>query len=65
MDKEPLIHSFRTDILPEGHPLAYECVYCKTCDTMVHCSNNECMDTWIESEEGNYCLQCFARIDLL
>lgn len=58
--EEPLIHSYLTDCLHEDHPLAYECVYCKTCDAMLHCANNETMQNWFETIEGNYCSQCFV-----
>lgn len=61
MHDEPLIHSHITDVLNDEHPLAYEIVNCKICRAMLHCSNNECMTTWIEAGLGNYCLQCFAK----
>lgn len=68
---EPLIHSGITDTLPQDHPLAYEPVYCDSCSrcaTMLHASNNENMQTWVEISgtskwRGNYCLPCFVRID--
>lgn len=56
---EPKIHSHITDRLPEGHPLAYERVVCKRCGGSVHMSNNECMQTWVETGVGGYCLRCF------
>lgn len=61
-DIEPQIHSHITDILPEGHYLAYETVDCKTCHVMLHADNNECMQTWIETGKGNYCLKCFMAL---
>lgn len=27
---------------------------------MVHASNNECMQTWVETGEGAYCIRCFG-----
>lgn len=62
MDKlmEPLIHSHITDELPNGHKLAQETVYCKSCDKMLHHSINECMQTWVETGYGNYCIKCFS-----
>jgi hypothetical protein len=58
--REPEIHSHIIDYLPVDHPLANEEVFCKSCGEMLHAPNNECMQTWIESGTGNYCLGCFA-----
>jgi hypothetical protein len=60
--KEPLIHSHITDELPDSDPSAFTTIYCKSCNVMVHAFNNECMQTWIESGAGNYCLKCFAAL---
>lgn len=57
---EPKIHSHIEDGLPEEHPLALESVTCARCGVMVHAFNNECMQTWVESGVGNFCLSCFA-----
>lgn len=57
---EPLIHSHITDGLPGDHLLAHEQVVCTGCGVLVHASNNECMQTWIETGRGAYCLKCFA-----
>lgn len=57
--REPLIHSHITDCLPDWHPLANKHVFCKKCGVMVHAINNECMQTWLETEFGNYCTSCF------
>lgn len=59
---EPKIHSFIEDSLPENHPLAREDVHCKTCDRMVHAFNNECMTIWVETGQGNFCMQHFIEI---
>jgi hypothetical protein len=59
---EPLIHSHITDGLPDDHPMANEVVDCKMCGVMVHAFNNECMQTWVESGQGNYCLGCFVEV---
>lgn len=59
---EPIIHSNITDALPKDHHLAYKIVNCKNCKTMCHCDNNECMQTWVETGDGNYCIDCLARI---
>lgn len=57
---EPLIHSNITDVLPEDHLYAYSTLYCRSCLEMVHACNNECMQTWVETGKGPYCLRCFA-----
>ena len=58
--QEPKIHSHITDVLPDGHPLANEQVeFCK-CRVLVHAFNNECMQTWVETGRGAFCLRCFA-----
>lgn len=64
-DREPLIHSGLTDVLPERHPDAHQCVYCDgaECSEMLHCENNENMQTWVEAPKGNYCLPCFNALD--
>ena len=64
-DEEPIIHSHLTDELPESHPLAYECVHCKKCLELVHASNNECMQTWIEYKGNQYCTKCFPITNVL
>ena len=61
---EPLIHSHITDVLPADHPLAWETVYCDSCMTMVHASNNECMQTWAETGLGPFCMPCWGKNDL-
>ncbi len=57
---EPNIWSHLTDELPSDHPLAREQVYCRRCRALVHAFNNECMQTWVETGKGPYCLACFA-----
>ena len=61
--REPLIHSHITDKLPEGHPLKWETVACKSCFRTL-CCVDECMQTWVEAGTGNYCTGCFAKHDL-
>ena len=58
MVKDPVLHSHVEDVLPDSHPLAYESVYCRVCGQMLHAFNNECMQTWVETGKGNYCLAC-------
>ena len=62
MSREPQIHSHITDGLPPDHPLAEETVVCARCQVMVHACNNECMQTWVESEHGNFCWPCFGLV---
>ena len=57
---EPLIHSHIKDELPESHPFANEDVICGNCSKLLHAGNNECMTTWIEAGNGNFCLKCFS-----
>lgn len=59
---EPQIHSHITDGLPHMHPLADEQVTCTRCGVLVHAFNNECMQTWVETGLGNYCLVCFCNL---
>lgn len=61
---EPRIYSYITDGLPENHQWANKALYCGHCDTMLHASNNECMTPWVETGIENYCLACFAKIDI-
>ena len=56
---EPLVHSHLTDSLPESHPLAHRSVRCKKCEASLHSAINECMQTWLETQWGNYCVACF------
>jgi hypothetical protein len=58
--REPRIHSHITDCLPDDHPLAYSGVACRTCLALLHAANNECMQTWVETGRGTYCLACFV-----
>ena len=60
MKNEPVIHSHITDDLPDAHPLAWSVVDCVECGVMLHCSNNECMQTWVETGLGSFCFNCFA-----
>jgi len=65
--KEPQIHSHIEDCLPNEHPLAWKAVECDVCGETVHSGSekggNECMQTWIETEFGNYCSLCFEFSD--
>ena len=63
---EPIIHSHITDELPKNHKLAYEDVFCDKCKKeMLHSSNNECMQTWFETDFGNFCSKCFKIEEVL
>lgn len=59
---EPQIHSHIEDRLPEFHRLAFKQVRCDTQkpfhDELLHAANNECMQTWVETGQGNFCWEC-------
>lgn len=65
MNKEPLLHSHITDGLPVDHPLAHKQVHCDRCKKLVHCEINECMQTWLETEAGNFCARCMPLDEAL
>lgn len=56
--KEPILHTYIEDKLPEDHPLGHDTIYCTNCKLMLHAFHNECMQTWLETEVGNYCVNC-------
>ena len=58
--REPVLHTFVTDVLPDDHPLAWETVYCIEHGGMVHHCINENMQPWAETEDGPMCLHCLA-----
>jgi hypothetical protein len=58
-EKEIVIHTNISDALPENHPLAYKTVCCDKCGETLHAVDNECMQTWFETDQGNYCANCF------
>lgn len=60
--EEPRIHSHITDSLDPDHKLANDNVACVICGAMVHHCINECMQTWVESGTGAYCIKCFASL---
>lgn len=65
MLREPLIHTGITDVLPDDHPLAWKHVYCDcghgpVRGELLHASNNENMQPWVETGAGNFTLKCFA-----
>jgi hypothetical protein len=62
MSQEPKIHSHIDDELPDTHPLAWETVFCVQCRAMLHAANNECMQTWVETGKGAYCLKDFMTV---
>lgn len=61
MKIEPRIHG-TLDELPGNHPfvLKSSSLYCENCNEMIWAFNNECMQTWVESGKGNFCITCFA-----
>lgn len=62
--REPLYHSGITDgLFEKNNPLRNtDSLYCNRCGEMLHASNNECMQPWMETGKGNYCLYCFPFI---
>lgn len=62
--RAPVLHTHIEDALPEDHPLAFDMVYCegRDCTAMLHSFNNECMQTWVETGKGNYCIWCFMKM---
>jgi hypothetical protein len=56
---EPRLHGHFTDALPVDHPLARRRVRCDRCGWLLHLQSNRCLRSWVESERGNFCLQCF------
>ena len=61
--RDPVLHSHVEDMLPAAHALAFQQVHCAGCGALLHAANNECMQTWIETGRGNYCVPCFAKIE--
>lgn len=60
--RDPQIHSHIEDELPTDHEKAFACVLCSSCGEMLHASNNECMQTWVETGKGDFCIPCFSKI---
>lgn len=58
---DPVIH-WALDKLPESHECAFESQDCKKCKEMIHALNNENMQPWVESGNGNYCVKCFSDV---
>lgn len=58
--RDPVLWSHASDCLPDDHPLAWRGASCTGCGCLVHAANNECMQTWVETGKGAYCLACFA-----
>ena len=65
--REPQVHSHITDCLPDEHPFARKYVFCDHpgCNAQLHAGNNECMETWIETGIGNFCLEHSPLVDCL
>jgi hypothetical protein len=59
--RDPILHTHVEDTLDDAHPLAWTTIYCDDCSEMIHAGNNECMDAWVETGKGNFCLSCFAK----
>jgi hypothetical protein len=68
--KEPLIHSHIEDSVSSftvnknpKEPCTY-CVACDRCGKDVQ-SGWECMETWVETEFGNYCTKCWHLVSVM
>jgi len=59
LTREPFFHSQIKDGLHSWHPKALTSIYCNSCNEILHCANNECMQPWFECEAGNFCVDCF------
>lgn len=59
---EPQLHSHITNHLADSHLLAKRQVSCERCETILHLHSNNCMRTWVETGNGNYCLYCFVVV---
>ena len=68
--RDPVLHTHIEDMLPDHHPLAFQQVRCDSkvrCEqwqerALLHAANNECMQTWVETGKGNFCLSCFLKL---
>lgn len=69
--EEPRIHSHLIDVLPDDYKGLNDkvdpdkSIDCDCCGVIVHAFNNECMQTWIETETGNYCTVCLKLGEVL
>jgi len=63
--KEPIIHSHIEDVLEDDHKWVHTSVSCDNCKALLHCSINECMQTWFETEFGNYCTDCMKITNVM
>jgi hypothetical protein len=56
---EPIIHSFISDRLPDGHRwIKKGALWCIGCGKKVHTHYNECLEAWIEIADMWFCLKC-------
>jgi hypothetical protein len=60
-----IVHSHIADCLPDDHPLARVTLWCMRCNEMLHCEINECMQTWLETLDGYYCVACYPLRDVM
>jgi hypothetical protein len=59
--RNPVLHTHVERGLPDGHPYAGQAVYCQFCRDPLHASTNECLQTWVETGRGPYCLEDFTN----
>lgn len=67
---DPILHSHIEDCLEDDHPWAFQMIKCEGCGELVHASNNECMQTWLEIYLGggkrvSYCVNCFKITEVI
>ena len=63
--KDIIIHTHISDALPKDHPLANSNVKCNECGASLHAAHNECMQTWYETDIGNFCTLCYRIFDVM
>lgn len=61
--EESVLHTEDEDGLPDNHPFADSWLLCTSCREQIHYSNNECMQEWYETKDGNFCTPCFNKIE--
>lgn len=59
--RDPILHTGATDKLPDDHPRAWDRITCDSCGEDLHAFNNECMQIWVETAKGNFCLLDYQR----
>ena len=69
--QEVRLHSHITDVLPSKYEslntkvLIDDDIVCNSCGSLLHAGHNECCETWVETEFGNFCTHCFKITDFM